>query len=153
MRKYALPNSLAEVVKQPVYEKWLHGRARAHVQRDKRKRKNQTATIEAYKQAIHKAVSESNGLDAYTNERLDWKLLSKYNNEDSMKGGRDYKRKFSLLPSVDHVADGTGSADFKICAWRTNDSKHDISYEEFLDFCGKVLRAAGKWPDGSGVLK
>jgi hypothetical protein len=153
MRKYALPTSLAEVVEQPVYEKWLHRRAVAHVRRDKKKRKNQTATTELYKQAIHKAVSESNGLDAYTKERLDWTLLSEWNNEDSMKGGRVYKRKFSLLPSVDHVGDGTGSADFRICAWRTNDSKHDMSYEEFLDFCWKVLRAAGKWPGDSSVLK
>ena len=87
-----MPTSLAEVVEQPVYEKWLHRRAVAHVRRDKRKRKNQTATTELYKQAIHKAVSESNGLDAYTKERLDWTLLSEWNNEDSMKGGRVYKR-------------------------------------------------------------
>ena len=26
----------------------------------------------------------------------------------------------------DHVGDGLGAADFKICAWRTNDAKHDL---------------------------
>ena len=144
MRKYALPDSLAVIISQSDYEQWLHHRAVAHVKRDRRKRGNSTATNEIYKRATHRAVIAAGEFDAYTGERLDWKLIRKWNNEDSKKGGREYKRRFALLPSVDHVGDGSGPADFKICAWRTNDAKHDMTYDELLGFCEKVLDAAKK---------
>ena len=81
----------------------------------------------------------SNGCDFYTGEKLDWKLVSKYRNDASKRGRREYKRAFALLPTVDHVTDGKGKADFVICAWRTNDSKSDQSYEEFEELCRKIL--------------
>ncbi len=143
MRKYQLPGLLAKFVNQKVYEQWLHRKAVAHVRRD-RNRGNKTATYEKYKIAIHKAVCDSDGKDAYTNEELNWLLLSKYDNEKSKKGGRNYKKQFALLPSVDHVGNGTGPADFKICAWRTNGAKNDLSYEEFLDLCEKVVVSANR---------
>jgi hypothetical protein len=142
MRKYQLPKFLKREDSEAYY-RWLHRKAMAHVRRD-RKRGNTTATNETYKLAIHKAVEDSEGLDAYTRERLDWKLISKYDNEKSKCGGRKYKEGFALLPSVDHVGDGTGTADFKICAWRTNDAKSDLSYQEFLDLCRKVVASAEK---------
>ena len=73
-KKYAIPNFLAAVVTQAVYSRWLHRKAVAHIRRD-RKRGNSTATNEAYKIAIHKAVCASGGLDAYTGEKLDWHLI------------------------------------------------------------------------------
>jgi len=111
-----------------------------HVRRD-RSSGNISASNEEYKIALHDAVCKSKGFDAYTHEKLDWSLLSKYNNEESKKGSRAYKKKFALLPSVDHVGDGTGTADFEICAWRTNDAKNDLTYDEFVDLCKKVLDA------------
>lgn len=132
---------MADLIDQSVYERWLHRKALAHVKRD-RTRGNATATNEEYKIAIHQAVCESAGKDVYTNEELDWSLLSKYDNEQSKKHGRHYKKQFALLPSVDHVGDGTGSADFKICSWRTNDAKNDMSYDEFVELCKKVVKTA-----------
>ncbi len=143
MRKYQLPKFLDQSVDQKAYERWLHRKAVGHVRRD-RNRGNKTATNEEYKIAIHKAVCNSGGKDAYTNEELNWSLLSKYNNEQSKKHGRNYKKQFAMLPSVDHVRDGKGAANFKICAWRTNDAKNDLSYEEFLELCRKVIAAANK---------
>ncbi len=131
------------MVDQKDYEKWLRRKAVAHVRRD-RNRGYKLATNEIYKIAIHKAVCESEGKDAYTEERLDWSLISKYDNEQSKKYGRKYKKQFALLPSVDHVGDGKGTANFKICSWRTNDSKNDLSYVEFLGLCKKVIAAANK---------
>ena len=138
MRKYQLTLKMSELVEQPVYEKWLHRKAMAHIKRD-RARGNTVSTNEDYKLAIHKAVCESEGKDAYTNEDLDWSLLSKYNNEESKKFGRAYKKQFALLPSVDHVDDGKGAADFKICGWRTNDAKNDMNLQEFIELCKKVV--------------
>ena len=143
MSKYQLTDELLALVEQKIYERWLHRKAMAHVRRD-RGRGNTTATNENYKMAIHKAVCDSGGKDAYTDENLDWSLLSKYDNEQSKKYGRYYKKKFALLPSVDHVGDGTGEANFKICAWRTNDAKNDLSLSEFVELCSRVVNAANK---------
>lgn len=77
---------------------------------------------ESYKIAIHKAVVLSEGRDQYTGEMLHWRLLGQYRNAESKAGRRRYKAKFALLPTVDHVGDGLGLADFVICAWQTTDS-------------------------------
>jgi hypothetical protein len=138
-KKYAVPTFLSGQVSQESYERWLRHKAQAHVKRD-RKRGNKTAIGEVYRGAIHQAVIQSNGRDVYTREELDWSLLSKYDNDQSKEHGRRYKHKFALLPTVDHVGDGTGVADFKICGWRTNDAKHDLMLSEFLSVCKAVLR-------------
>jgi hypothetical protein len=143
MRKYQLPEFLVHLVDQKVYKRWLHRKALAHIRRD-RNRGNKRATNEEYKIDIHKAVCDSGGKDAYTNEKLDWSLISKYDNKQAKAHKKIYKKRFAMLPSVDHVGDGRGPADFKICAWRINDAKSDLSYEEFLDLCRKVILSTDK---------
>lgn len=32
---------------------------------------------------------------------------------------------------------------FRICAWRTNDARNDLTHQEFLELCGRALRHAG----------
>ncbi len=114
----------------------------AHVRRD-RTRGNRSVSVADYKAAIHRAVGISGGADAYTGEPLDWTLISRYNNDDSKAQRRGYKYKFGLLPTVDHVGDGTGTANFKICAWRTNDAKNDLSLRDFISLCQRVLEYQG----------
>ena len=138
-RKYQLPEFLTGTVTQAQYERWLLHKARAHVRRD-RKRGNPSATNAEYKIEIHRAVSESKDRDCYTGDKLDWSLISTYDNKRSKSGGRRYKATFALLPTVDHVRDGLGPADFNICSWRTNDAKHDLTLPEFLELCEKVIR-------------
>jgi hypothetical protein len=96
--------------------------------------------VEAYKNAIHQAVAHSGGSDHYTGESLNWSLLCKYRNLESQATGRHYKAGFALLPSIDHVGDGLGEAEFKICAWRTNDAKNDLSHEQFVALCRSVVK-------------
>lgn len=138
-RLYEIPAFLESSLGQAAYEKWLRGRAMAHVKRD-RKRGNPTATIEAYKKAMHQAVTHSGGRDHYTGEALNWSLIGKYSNLESQTHRRRYKAGFALLPSIDHVGDGLGEAEFKICAWRTNDAKNDLEYEEFVKLCRLVVQ-------------
>jgi hypothetical protein len=140
MRKYQLPRFLEGVITQAHYERWLHRKAMAHVKRD-RKRGSEDATNEQYKLAIHRAVENSQGRDAYTNEPLDWTLLSAYDNDESKEQRIGYKKKFALLQSVDHLGSQTGPIEFKICGWRTNDAKNDLTYQEFVDLCRKVIDA------------
>ena len=136
-RKYTLPMFLGTIT-QASYTRWLGGRSIAHVRRDK-KRGNTTAINEAYKMAIHRAVLESDGRDYYTGELLDWSLIGQYDNAASKEMRRHYKAKFARLPTVDHVGDGLGAADFKICSWRTNDAKHDLTHIEFVELCRRVV--------------
>lgn len=96
--------------------------------------------VDGGKVAIHQVVMESAGRDFYTGEALDWSLISTYENTRSKVDGRHYKASFALLPTVDHVNDGRGPADFKICAWRTNEAKNDLSLTDFVDLCEKVLQ-------------
>ena len=141
MTRYDVPDFLKSIgIKRTIYIRWLDRKAMAHVKRD-RARGNKSATKEIYKVAIHQAVQTSGGRDAYTGEKLDWHLISKYDNESSKMDGRRYKATFGLLPTVDHVGDGAGPADFKICAWRTNDAKNDLSLEEFVSLCRRVVAA------------
>jgi hypothetical protein len=137
-RKYQIPLFLQGVISQEAYSRWLARKAAAHVKRD-RKRGNPEATIESYKGAIHEAVSSSGGLDDYTGERLSWELVSTYENGAAQLGRRVYKAGFATLPTVDHVVDGLGPANFKICAWRTNDAKSDLDHAAFVELCRKVI--------------
>jgi len=140
--RYQIPSFLIDKVTQEVYERWLRHKAQAHIKRD-RQRGNETANGESYRIAIHSAVLESGGRDFYTGEELDWSLISKYDNDKSKASGRNYKHSFSLLPTIDHVGDGTGIADFKICSWRTNDAKSDLEMPDFLALCKAVLEHHG----------
>lgn len=141
-RKHTTPTFLPEGVSAEAYERWLTRKAAAHVKRD-RKRAHSGVTRAQYKEAIHAAVIHSNGKDAYTGETLDWQLISKYNNEESKNGRHSYKSDFALLPTVDHVSAGVTEASFCICSWRANDAKNDLSVEDFLRLCERVLVHAG----------
>lgn len=141
-RLYELPQFLRGTCSRDQYVRWLQRKAAAHVKRD-RGRGNRTARVSEYKRAIHRAVLDGGETDSYTGERLDWSLISTYSNEEAKRRGRAYKKEFALLPTVDHLGDGTGNPDFVICGWRTNDAKHDLDLEEFLALCRRVLKHSG----------
>ena len=134
--KYQLPTFLVGVVTQEIYSKWLNSKTQTHLKRDKKL--NPTASGRSYKEAIHKAVLESDGKDAYTGEELNWKLINKYDNTKSKLLGRAYKHELALLPTLDHVSERS-SINFDICSWRTNDAKNDLSIQEFIELCRKVV--------------
>ena len=142
MKKHPLPAFLHERVHPLAYEKWLARKAAAHLKRD-RKRGYDSVSGATYRDSIHEAVVQSAGRDVYTDEELDWHLLSQYNNDESESGRHQYKAGFALLPTVDHIDSSTKNSGFCICAWRTNDSKHDLSPPAFFELCAKVLRHAG----------
>lgn len=143
-KKYHLPDFLSGQCSESVYKKWLSRKAVAHVKRD-RKRGNKGAKTSIYKEAIHDAVLRSKGKDAYTGKLMDWKNISKYDNDKSNNKGRNYKKQFGDLPTVDHIGDGTGDPEFEICSWRTNDSKNDLTIDEFKKLCRQVLMFSGNF--------
>lgn len=137
-QKYPLPEFLRATIEPAAYMRWLRRKAVSHARRD-RGRGNVEATIEKYKIEIHRAVLASNGRDDYTGDPLDWSLISKYDNALSKQHRRKYKAEFAALPTVDHVSDGLGAADFRICGWRTNDLKNDLSHEDLVELCRKII--------------
>jgi hypothetical protein len=139
---YPLPAFLVGTVEPATYRRWLARKAGAHLKRD-RNRGYEGISGALYRDAIHKAVVESVGRDCYTGEALDWSLLSKYNNDESKAGRHGYKASFALLPTVDHVESARANSGFRICGWRTNDSKHDLSHTAFIELCLLVVKNAG----------
>lgn len=140
--KRQLPDFLVGTVSAEQYARWLERKAAAHVRRD-RKRDFDGAVGAAYRDAIHQAVVTSGGRDAYTGEDLHWELLSQYDNEKSKAGGSVYKATFALLPTVDHLDTTAAATSFRICSWRTNDAKNDLSHQSFLELCQRALLHAG----------
>jgi hypothetical protein len=137
--KYGLPRFLNDICEPKIYKKWLDRVARRHYARDKR-RECKGMTPEKYKLAIHKAVEESKGKDAYTGQPLVWKLIGTYDNNEAKKKRKEYcKEGFRKnMPTVDHI--GRCTANFKICSWRINDCKSDLDLGEFLHVCETVLK-------------
>jgi len=146
--KSTMPQFLEAHVSPEAYDRWLARKAAAHVKRDRAR--GRIATRSAYKSAIYSAVVMSDGRDAYTGEQLDWHLISTYRNDASSEGRHIYKASFALLPTVDHFEAGASAADLRICAWRTNDAKKDLSSAEFEELCRRVVAHANATACNSG---
>jgi len=137
--QYSPPAFLGQDCSPELYRKWLEQKTGKLYRRDTRnkRRKIPNTTRACYKKAIHEAVKKSEGKDAYTGKKLNWKLLGRYRNEKAKKEG---KQKFKELPTVDHYSPKSGKLDFRICAWYVNDCKSDLTFKELLDFCKAILK-------------
>lgn len=141
--KYSAPAYVLESVEQALYADWLHKKAVAHVVRD-RKRWKAEISVSEYKQAIHEAVLTGNGFDPYTGEKLDWHLIGKYDNESAKGVGSSYKQKFRMLPTLDHLEHAhSKKPKFQICSWEVNDAKSDLTHDEFIKLCKRIIQHAG----------
>ena len=138
--KYELPPFLEDTLTREVNVRWLHRKAQAHARRDRRRWKR-TIPASDCKEAIHHAVLRSDGRGMYKHQPLDWSLLGEYDNLESRREGSKYKRRFALLPTVDHVDLESTEADFQICGWRTNDRKNDLTIAELRAFSETFRRA------------
>jgi hypothetical protein len=138
---YPLPFFLKGKLGHSVYVKWLNNKADTLIKRDKKRGKPYAAAITAsvYKNKIHEAVLNGGERDPYTGEALAWELISTWDTNKLQPDG--YKRKFSMMPTVDHVTEDY--LQFEICSWRTNDAKAYLRPEEFVEYCGKVVKYRG----------
>lgn len=135
---YQIPEFLKKLCNEEDYRTWLTRKANAHLKRDK-KRWAVTDTRENYKRAIHKAVIDSKGIDAYTGKKMNWTLICQYDNEESKIGRSEYKKQFSELPTFDHVSKEGEKLKFSICSWKVNDAKNDLDYKEFVKLCKEIV--------------
>jgi hypothetical protein len=129
-----LPDTVART-----YPGWVQRKAVTLCKRDQKRGGN--GNVQDYRLAIHQAVLASDGLDHWTGEPLDWHLIGTYDNREAAAGKGEHKKLYALLPTIDHRFN-TPTPDFVICAWRTNDAKHDMTPEELLEFCRRVVAHA-----------
>ena len=117
----------------------LRRKAMAVTRRDKRRggKYNVKQAIDAIDEAFHRC----NGFDPYDGSKLDPELLGEYKNEEAKAQRAAYKRRFAMLPTVDHVT-AKPVADFEIVSWQTNDAKGDMSPDEFIAYCHRVVEIA-----------
>ena len=121
------------------YSELIRKKAVAVTRRDKR-RGGEYSVKEAI-EAIHQAFHRCNGFDPYDGSKLDPELLGKYDNKKSKEKAAAYKREMAMLPTVDHVT-AEPVPDFEIVSWQTNDAKGDMSPEEFIAYCRRVVEVA-----------
>jgi hypothetical protein len=107
-----------------------------------------------YSQAIHNAVIETGLYDPYTGDELRWDLISTWNTSVHADSGK-YRKKYALMPTVDHIDPQATTLQLEICSWRANSCKSDLNPEEFVAFCEKVVEH-GKGKSGrsrSSIIK
>ena len=121
------------------YSELIQRKAVAVASRDKRR--GGKYTVKQAIEAIHEAFHRCSGTDPYDGSKLNPKLLGEYKNEDAKAEGAAHKRRFAMLPTVDHVT-AEPVPDFEIVSWQTNDAKGDMPPEEFIAYCRRVVQAA-----------
>ncbi len=107
------------------------------------KRRGGKYSVKEAMEAIHQAFHRCNGFDPYDGSKLDPELLGEYKNDEAKAQRAAYKRRFAMLPTVDHVK-AEPVADFQIVSWQTNDAKGDMPPEEFIGYCRRVVQVAGQ---------
>jgi hypothetical protein len=144
---YEFPAFLKGVCAPAVYRKWLDTRAKQEYKRDVAL-KRPCAAAESktlYKQAIHDAVVAGNALDPFTGSALQWDLIETWGNA-APRYKTNREKEFSLLPTVDHIDPSSPVLGFEICSWLVNDSKGNLSAQEYVDYCGRVVEHAAARP-------
>ena len=121
------------------YSKLLQKKAVAVTRRDKKR--GGTYSVREAIEAINKAFHRCNGFDPYDGSKLNPRLLGEYKNDAAKAEGANYKRSFSLLPTIDHVK-AEPVADFEVVSWQTNDAKGDMPPDEFIAYCRRVVKCA-----------
>ena len=121
------------------YSELIQRKAVAVTRRDKRR--GGKYSVKEAREAIHQAFHRCNGFDPYDGSKLAPELLGEYKNEDAKAQGAAHKRRFAMLPTVDHVT-AKPVPDFEIVSWQTNDAKGDMSPDEFIAYCRRVVQNA-----------
>jgi len=138
--KYHLPEFLQGRITEPMYDKWLNAKANTLRQRDlKNKRAFAVANSKAmYKEKIHAAVVANGQYDPYTKDALQWELISTWDAKKAKNGLDNYRDKFLLMPTVDHVDPEGQTLEFEIVSWLINDCKSGLNPTQFVDLCKKI---------------
>jgi hypothetical protein len=134
---YPLPAFLQGRCDPSVFIKWLNVKSDSLLSRDIKRKKPYALNVTqaVYKQHIYNAVLGSGDADPYTGDALAWELIGTW--DPSANHDESYKRKFALMPTVDHVT--PDELVFEICSWLVNECKTYLDPQEFVELCAKVV--------------
>ena len=137
----------APEIEQKKFNAWVVKKAASLWKRDKSKlskiddtkKINDGEKRAEYRDAIYKAIAamEVNKCP-YTGDKLEWEKIGTWKNDDAKAEGKDFKKKFALMPTIDHK-NAEPKPDFVICSWIANDAKNDLTQEDFIKLCKSVL--------------
>ena len=99
-----------------------------------------TATKAMYKEKIYEAVVNSGERDPYTGDLLSWEIIGTWDTSEHHPA--EYKRRFALMPTVDHT--NPDVLEFEICSWLVNECKSYLLPEEFVAVCKRVVSNSRK---------
>jgi hypothetical protein len=138
---YFLPSFLNGIISEARYRRWLNRKASHLYHNDVRQKRPCALNSSArqYKALIHKAILDNGLFDPFTGELLRWELLDTWDDSSDKNPGRDVIEKFSLLPTVDHIDPGGTTPGFEICSWLVNRCKCDMTPDEFISLCKKII--------------
>jgi hypothetical protein len=137
--KYPLPDFLVGRCEASKFYYWLNAKANTMLRRDRKRGKAFAweASKATYKGKIYDAIRKCGERDPFTGELLDWDLIGKWDSSTER-----VMEKFALMPTVDHIDPDV--LEFEICSWLVNDSKSYMTPAEFVAFCRKVVKRAGR---------
>jgi hypothetical protein len=139
--KYPLPDFLKGKCTQSFYSKWLANKADDLMNRDMKHDKPYMHGISLmeYRRKIHEAVIETGLYDPYTGDELRWDLIGTWDADRIPADSGKYKKKYALMPTVDHIDPEATTLELEICSWQVNDCKSDFNPADFAAFCVKVV--------------
>ena len=132
---YPLPSFLEGRCDRAVFAKWLDIKAETLLSRDRNRGKPYAvnASKSGYKQQIYKAVVKSGDRDPYTDDPLAWELIGEWDTASKHPDG--YKKKFALIPTVDHASsDAPDMMPFFLASVCQN-----YFVEPMIRFCMKII--------------
>ena len=140
-----------EKIEQKDFYKWVDRKAASLWKRDKAKLQargeggsfNDNKKRSEYQDAVCTAILAMSANECpCTGKKLSWAQIGTWKNEVAKSEGKEFKKKFALLPTVDH-RNSAPEADFVICSREANDAKNDLPLESFITLCENVLKHNG----------
>lgn len=138
---YPLPPFLDNILSQSFYLDFINIRALRMYERDKGLKRlcAINSSKELYKEAIHKAITQTGLYDPYTGDEMHYDLLLTWNQNRAHSEGYAYRVQFMLMPTVDHKDPESEILDFEICSWQVNTCKNDLNVTDFISYCKKIV--------------
>jgi hypothetical protein len=155
---YFLPDFLHGVLTLDQYRKWIEDKSHHVFVKDRKRRRPCVAghSCADYKMAIHQAICANGPLDPFTGEEMAWNLVGVLDPDKAREDKNIFMKKYGLLPSIDHTNPAAIELDFEVCSLLVNACKNNLTADEFVGMCKKVVAFRGSvdltpaplWPCG-----
>ncbi len=145
-QKYFLPDFLKGVLPEAQYRRWLLRKASHLFHADQKQGRPcvKNATGRLYRELINNAVLSNGPSDPFTGKTLRWDLLGEWDDSFTKNPSQALVKKFSLLPTVDHTDPCEETPAFEICSWLVNRCKTDLTPDEFIAQCRRIVEYRSK---------